>query len=255
MVALQEEREASSRASSESERFAELARTGDPELRADLIGDHLGLAVHLARRFARRSEPLEDLVQVASVALIHAVDRYDPDRGVEFASFAVRTILGELKRHFRDKGWGMRPPRRVQELYLELRDTTTSLAQELGRPPTVPELAVATGASEEAVLEALEATYCYRVPSIDNTDRTDETIANRLKADDMGFSAVDHHSALAPALARLTSRERLILQLRFVEDLTQSEIAMRIGVSQMQVSRLLQGILARLREELAESPV
>ena len=128
--------------------FAEFAATRDPRLRESLVEAHLGLAHQLARRFANRGESHEDLVQVASVALIHAVDRFDPDRGFEFSTFATRTILGELKRHFRDKGWAVRAPRRIQELYLELGAATDALAQELGHPPTVPELAARTGASE-----------------------------------------------------------------------------------------------------------
>jgi RNA polymerase sigma-B factor len=228
----------------------EFARTRDPDLRTELIGAHLGLAVQLAQRFAGRGEPLEDLVQVACIGLIYSVDRFDPERGVEFSSFAIRTILGELKRYFRDKGWAVRAPRKIQELYLELRDTTMSLTQELGRPPTIAEQARATGATEEEVHEALEATYSYRVGSIDRTEGAEEPVAARIREDDPNFATVDNRSALAPALALLSPRERLILRLRFIEDLTQSEIAKHIGVSQMQVSRLLASSLIRIREAL-----
>jgi RNA polymerase sigma-B factor len=233
--------------------FAEFARTRDPDLRAQLVTEHLGLAHQLARRFAKRGEPYDDLVQVASVAVIKSVDRFDPERGVEFSTFATRTVIGELKRHFRDKGWAVRAPRRIQELYLELGHAISQLSQELGRPPTVAELAATTGASEEAVLEALEAGQGYRTSSIDIPDRQEEPMANRLGDEDTRFASVDDRSVLAPALARLAPRERLILHLRFVEGLTQSEIAKHIGVSQMHVSRLLTASLARLREAFTES--
>jgi RNA polymerase sigma-B factor len=142
----------------------------DPIAREELITANLGLAHQLARRFLHRGEPLDDLVQVASVALVKSVDRFDPDRGVDFAAFATRTIIGELKRHFRDKGWAVRASRRVQELYLELGHVTGTLVQQLGRNPTVAELAAATGASEEAVIEAIEAGQGYRAASIDASE-------------------------------------------------------------------------------------
>ena len=185
---------------------------------------------------------------MACVALIHAVDRFDPDRGFEFSTFATRTVLGELKRHFRDKGWAVSAPRRIQELYLELGAATDALAQELGRPPTVPELAERTGATEEAVLEAIEAGQAYRTTSIDAPDRREGTIASRLGEVDAGFEGADDHHVLSDALAGLPEREQRILQMRFVEGLTQSQIAARIGVSQMHVSRLLATSIARLRE-------
>ena len=180
--------------------FVEFAATRDPRLRDMLVEAHLGLAHQLARRFANRGEPHEDLVQVASVALIHAVDRFDPARGFEFSTFATRTVLGELKRHFRDKGWAVRAPRRIQELYLELGAATDALTQELGHPPTVPELAERTGATEEAVLEALEAGQAYRTASIDAPDRREGTIASRLGEVDAGFAGADDHQVLVDAL-------------------------------------------------------
>ena len=228
--------------------FAEFAVTRDPGLRDRLVEDHLGLAHQLARRFANRGETHEDLVQVASVALIHAVDRFDPDRGFEFSTFATRTILGELKRHFRDKGWAVRAPRRIQELYLELGAATEALAQELGHPPTVAELAERTGASEEAVLEALEAGQAYRATSIDAPDRREGTIGSRLGQIDAGYEGADDHQVLVAAMAELPEREQGILRLRYVDGLTQSQIAERVGVSQMHVSRLLAASIARLRK-------
>ncbi len=236
-----------------SEKFEEYARSRDPAVRDELVTDHIGLAYQLARRFANRGEPYDDLVQVASLALVKSVDRFDPERGVEFSTFATRTIIGELKRHFRDKGWAVRAPRRIQELYLELGHNVSSLSQELGRPPTVAELATATRATEEQVLEAMEAGQGYRTASIDVPDRNDESLAIRLGEEDGRFDSVDDRSVLAPALHRLPEREQRILQLRFVSGLTQSEIAKEIGVSQMHVSRLLAASLAKLREAFAEA--
>ena len=156
----------------------------DPVAREELITANLGLAHQLARRFLHRGEPLDDLVQVASVALVKSVDRFDPARGVDFAAFATRTIIGELKRHFRDKGWAVRASRRVQELYLELGHATGTLVQQLGRNPTVAELAEATGASEEAVIEAIEAGQGYRAASIDASESEDDPLSARLGEED-----------------------------------------------------------------------
>jgi RNA polymerase sigma-B factor len=255
MVAEGEERTAELMSSSSStpatrDKLVEFARTRGDELRDELVEAHLGLAHQLARRYANRGEPYDDLVQVASIALIKSVDRFDPERGVEFSTFAARTIIGELKRHFRDKGWAVRAPRRIQELYLELGHITGTLSQELGRSPTVAEMAQATGSSEEAVLEALEAGQGYRNASIDAPDRQDETISDRLGEQDEHFEGVDDRTLLAPVLAKLPVRERAILQLRFVDGLTQSEIAQRVGISQMHVSRLLATSLKRLRAAL-----
>jgi RNA polymerase sigma-B factor len=215
--------------------------------RAAMITDNLGLAHQLARRFLHRGEPLEDLVQVASVALVKSVDRFDPDRGVDFAAFATRTIIGELKRHFRDQGWAVRASRRVQELYLELGHATSTLVQQLGRSPTVAELAAMTGSTEEAVLEAIEAGQGYRAASIDASENEDDPLSARLGERDVRYEAVEERALLAPALAKLPPREQSILRMRFVEGLTQSEIAVTIGVSQMHVSRLLAASLEELR--------
>ena len=220
----------------------------DPTVREELITSNLGLAHQLARRFLHRGEPLDDLVQVASVALVKSVDRFDPDRGVDFAAFATRTIIGELKRHFRDKGWAVRASRRVQELYLELGHATNTLVQQLGRNPTVAELAEATGASEEAVIEAIEAGQGYRASSIDATESEDDPLSARLGEHDGNYDAVDDRVVLGPALATLPAREQSILRMRFVDGLTQSEIAVVVGVSQMHVSRLLSSSLQKLRE-------
>ncbi len=211
----------------------------DPAAREELITSNLGLAHQLARRFLHRGEPLDDLVQVASVALVKSVDRFDPSRGVDFAAFATRTIIGELKRHFRDKGWAVRASRRVQELYLELGHATATLVQQLGRNPTVAELAEATGASEEAVIEAIEAGQGYRAASIDASESEDDPLSARLGEHDGNYDSVEDRALLGPALATLPVREQSILRMRFVDGLTQSEIAVAVGVSQMHVSRLL----------------
>ena len=175
----------------------------DPAAREELITANLGLAHQLARRFLHRGEPLDDLVQVASVALVKSVDRFDPSRGVDFAAFATRTIIGELKRHFRDKGWAVRASRRVQELYLELGHATATLVQQLGRNPTVAELAEATGASEEAVIEAIEAGQGYRAASIDASESEDDPLSARLGEHDANYDSVEDRALLGPALATL----------------------------------------------------
>ncbi|HLM94808.1 MAG TPA: SigB/SigF/SigG family RNA polymerase sigma factor, partial [Acidimicrobiales bacterium] len=225
----------------------------DPAAREELITSNLGLAHQLARRFLHRGEPLEDLVQVASVALVKSADRFDPARGVDFAAFATRTIIGELKRHFRDKGWAVRASRRVQELYLELGHATAALAQQLGRNPTVAELAEATGAGEEAVIEAIEAGQGYRAASIDATESEDDPLSARLGEHDGNYDSVEDRALLGPALATLPPREQSILRMRFVDGLTQSEIAVAVGVSQMHVSRLLSSSLEKLREGIEQT--
>ena len=225
-------------------KFAAFAESRDGALRDQLIEAHLGLAEYLARRFSNRGEPLDDLVQGASVGLLKAVDRFDPQRGVEFSTYATHTIVGELKRHFRDKGWAVRAPRRMQELYLRLGKIVSSLSQELGRSPTIPELANEAQVSEEEVLEALEAGQAYRFASLD---------APSSGEDDDQMSDVEHRVALSPLIQRLPARQQTILHLRFFEGLTQSEIASRLGISQMHVSRLLARSLAQLRSAAESS--
>ena len=236
-------------------KFAEFAETRAPAMRDELIEAHLGLAEYLARRFSNRGEPLDDLVQVASVGLLKAVDRFDPGRGVEFSTYATHTIVGELKRHFRDKGWAVRAPRRMQELYLRLGKIVSTLSQELGRSPTIPELANEAQVSEEEVLEALEAGQAYRFASLDAPSPGDDegdSMAAHLGEDDTGLVDAEHRVALSPLLAQLPRREQMILHLRFFEGMTQSEIAGRLGISQMHVSRLLARSLAQLRAAAEE---
>ncbi|HZQ27901.1 MAG TPA: SigB/SigF/SigG family RNA polymerase sigma factor [Acidimicrobiales bacterium] len=238
------------------QKFVQFADTRDPALRDELIEAHLGLAEYLARRFSNRGEPLDDLVQVASVGLLKAVDRFDPERAVEFSTYATHTIVGELKRHFRDKGWAVRAPRRMQELYLRLGKIVSSLSQELGRSPTIPELATEAQVSEEEVLEALEAGRAYRFASLDAPSPGDEegdSLASQLGDEDPQMVDAEHRAALSPLITRLPQREQRILHLRFFEGLTQSEIAARLGISQMHVSRLLARSLAQLRSAADDS--
>lgn len=246
-------RESTSTSRFDREKFVEFAATRDPALRDELITAHLGLAQHLARRFANRGEPIDDLIQVASVGVMKSVDRFDPERGVEFSTFAARTILGELKRHFRDKGWAVRAPRRIQELYLEIGHATGELTQKLGRPPTMSELAESTGATVEAVIEATEAGSGYRTASLDAPSRAERMGTDLIGEEDASFEDIDNRSLLSPAFAKLAKREQTVLQLRFGAGLTQSEIANRIGVSQMHVSRLLAASLRKLREQIESS--
>ena len=234
---------------------AEVPEDGTPsrrqnEARDRLVTSHLGLAHQLARRFINRGEAHEDLVQVACLALVKAADRFDPERGVMFSTFAAASIIGELKRHFRDRGWAVRAPRRLQELLLEIGSNVERLGQELGRAPTVTELATALGATEDDVLEALEAGQSYRTSSIDARDSEGQSMADSLGTEDNGYSNVENHSALAKAMASLSRRDQAIVQLRFVDGLSQSEIATKMGVSQMQISRLLAASLRQLRASI-----
>ncbi len=223
-------------------KFVEYRRTRDRDLRNELVEEHMRLAEFLSRRFAHRGEPLDDLRQVALVGLLKAVERFEPDRGLQFSSFAMPTILGELKRHFRDRGWAVRVPRRVQELHLELDRTIASLSQELGRPPTPREIADRAGVREEDVLESMEANSLYRLPSLDAMRGGDESTGSpseRIGDLDPEMDAVDDRLAVSEMLSILPEREQTIVYLRFFEGLTQSEIAQQIGISQMHVSRLL----------------
>jgi RNA polymerase sigma-B factor len=233
--------------------FADYRRTGDQTLRDRLVESHLGLAEYLARRFDRRGEPLDDLVQVASLALIKAVERFDPERGLEFSTFAVPTIVGELKRHFRDKSWAVRVSRRLQELHLRLGTAVADLTHELGRSPTIPEIAARLDVTTEDVVEAMEAGRAYRSSSLDaplagEDSEGTTSLSSRIGSNDVNLKKVDERSQLASLLRDLPERERSILLLRFFDGLTQSQIADRIGISQMHVSRLLARTLEQLRE-------
>ena len=238
--------------------LAELAAlpADDPrreETRNHLVTLHLPLVEHLARRFRNRGEPYDDLVQVATIGLIKAIDRYDPERGVEFSTYATPTIVGEIKRWFRDKGWAVRVPRRLQELRLAIGSATGALTQELGRSPTVTELAERVGASEDDVLEGLESAAAYSTLSLDAPDAGEAdgpSVLDMLGSEDTALEGVENREALKPLLATLPERERRILLLRFFAGMTQSQIATEVGISQMHVSRLLARTITRLREGL-----
>jgi RNA polymerase sigma-B factor len=229
---------------------------GSPEwiaMREKLVEMHLPLVEHLARRFRNRGEPLDDLVQVATIGLIKSVDRFDPDRGVEFSTYATPTIVGEIKRHFRDKGWAVRVPRRLQELRLSLTSATAELSQRNGRAPTVGELADHLRLSEEEVLEGLESANAYSTLSLDVPEQGEQdspVVADSLGAEDEELEGVEYRESLKPLLAKLPPREKKILLLRFFGNMTQSQIADEIGISQMHVSRLLARTLAQLRDDL-----
>src|SRR5205807_5584166 len=198
-------------------KFQEYGRTRDPVLRDELVTAHLGLAEYLARRFTNRGEPLDDLVQVASVGLLKAVDRFDPERGLEFSTYATPTIVGERKRHFRDKGWAVRVPRRVQELHLRLGAVLNTLSQDLGRSPTIAEIAERAEVSEEDVLEALEAGHAYRFTSLDAPaagDEENQALSEQLGTEDERMEEIEHRVALSPLIGQLPPRERTILHLR-----------------------------------------
>ncbi|WP_345128683.1 RNA polymerase sigma factor SigF [Dactylosporangium darangshiense] len=231
---------------------------GSPDrarIRSRIVELYLPLAEYLARRFRNRGEPADDLNQVANLGLIKSVDGYDPSRGAAFTSYAIPMIVGELKRHFRDKGWDVRVPRRLQELRLEIGKVSGDLAQQLGRSPTVADLAARLDVSEEEIIEGLESGGAYRALSINmpagGADSGAE-LADLLGGEDRSLAAVDDRESLRPLLARLPAREQKIIAMRFFGNLTQIQIAERLGISQMHVSRLLARSLTFLRGELSD---
>jgi RNA polymerase sigma-B factor len=231
--------------------FRRWRRRGDAAAREELIERFLPLARQLARRYQRANEPLDDLVQVASIGLVKAVDRFDLDRGVAFSSYAVPTILGELKRYFRDSGWAVHVPRGVQERAMQVDRAVKELSGRLGHSPSVDEVAEQVDASVEEVLAAMEAGLAYEAVSLDaqraGGDTQGDTFADSIGLEDERFDLVEYEATIAPTLKALPKRDQVVLHLRFAEDMTQSQIAERIGVSQMQVSRLIRRALARLR--------
>ena len=221
--------------------------------RDSLVHLHLPLVEHCARRFRNRGEPFEDLVQVGTIGLIKSVDRFDPERGVEFSTYATPTIIGEIKRYFRATGWAIRVPRRLQELRMQIGSATAELTQSLGRSPTASELAERVGCSVEEIIEGIESSNAYSTLSLDATDDSDDgtsSMLDALGADDAGLEHVEIRESLKPLLDRLEPREKRILLLRFFKNQTQSQIAEEIGVSQMHVSRLLSRTLDQLRASL-----
>jgi len=226
-------------------------------VRARLIELYVPLAQYLARRFRNRGEPQDDLNQVANLGLLKSVDGYDPGRGAAFTSYAIPMIVGELKRHFRDKGWDVRVPRRLQELRLEISKVSGDLAQRLGRSPTVADLAEHLGVGEEEIIEGLESGHAYRALSINAPAGSEEhgaEFADLLGGPDRDLEAVDDRESLRPLIAQLPVREQHIIAMRFFGNMTQTQIAERLGISQMHVSRLLAHALAFLRGALITPP-
>jgi RNA polymerase sigma-B factor len=230
---------------------------GDAAAREQLVRRFMPLARSLARRYGRSSEPFEDLVQVASLGLLKAIDRYDGERGHPFQSYAVPTILGEMRRYFRDSGWAIHVPRGAQERALRVRDAQERISNETGRPPTVNSLAEFLEVDVEEVIDALQAIRAYETVSLDAPRGTGEDdvvpYGETIGREDERYELVELDATVSSALGHLPARDRLVLQLRFVEDLTQTEIAERVGISQMQVSRLLRRSLEQLRA-LTDAP-
>jgi len=227
---------------------------GDLAAREQLIEQYMSLVRSLARRYSYRGEQFEDLVQIGAIGLIKAIDRFDLDRGVELTTYATPNIIGEIKRHFRDRGWAVRVPRGLQELNVKLSKLVEQLTVQLGRSPTIPELAKAAGVEEEEVLEALESGRAYSSLSLSSggTQEDGEELdpLESIGTDEHQYEVSEDRAVLAPGFRVLDERERMILHLRFFEGLTQSQIAQQIGISQMHVSRLIRRSLEKIRDEI-----
>jgi RNA polymerase sigma-B factor len=233
------------------------AQEGSPIVREELVERFMPLARRLAARYAGGAEPFDDLVQVASVGLVKAIDRFDPARGTAFSTFAVPTILGELKRHFRDRGWSVHVPRDVQERILKVERAMSELPAKLGHSPTVRDIAERIEATDEEVLEAMHAAQGHHAVSLDATSTMGDgdepgPLRDRIGEEDLAFETVEYGEAIGPVLQEISERDRKVLHLRFVEDLTQSEIAEQVGVSQMHVSRILRATVDKLRQRIPE---
>jgi RNA polymerase sigma-B factor len=243
--------------SGERELLRRYARERSAIVREELVERFMPLARRLAARYAGGAEPFDDLVQVASVGLVKAIDRFDPARGTAFSTFAVPTILGELKRHFRDRGWSVHVPRDVQERILKVERALADLPSKLGHSPTVHDIAERIEATDEEVLEAMHAAQGHHAVSLDAASSLadgDEPapLGDRIGEEDLSFYTVEYGASIKPVLAEISKRDRRVLHLRFVEDLTQSEIAEKVGVSQMHVSRILRATIEMLRKEVPE---
>ena len=239
--------------------FAQLAELadGNPEranLRAQIIESHLPLVTHTARKFAGRGEPLDDLIQVGTVGLIKAIDRFDPSKGFEFSTFAIPTIVGEIKRHFRDKTWAVQVPRRLQELGAAVNHAITELTQALDQSPTIAQIAEHLGIDPDEVVDALNANSAYTAISLDTNPSDDDTpaLGQRVGKLDEALEGVEYRESLRPLLAALPEREQTILVMRFFENKSQSDIAKELGISQMHVSRILTATLTKLRSDLQD---
>ena len=246
------------RAREERTLFARLATDGDPRAREALVQRFLPLARSLALRYQRANEPLDDLLQVASLGLIKAIDGFDAQRQIAFTAYAIPTILGEIKRYFRDRTWAVRVPAQLQNLALHVERTAQELTDELRRQPKVREIVAAVGASEEDVLEALQASGAYRALSLDepraDADENVVTLGDSIGVDDHGFGRVDGRETFAAMLEAVTAREREVLRMRFEHDMAQADIAAAIGVSQMHVSRIIRQAIGRIRHATNPAP-
>ncbi|HUU54004.1 MAG TPA: SigB/SigF/SigG family RNA polymerase sigma factor [Armatimonadota bacterium] len=239
------------------ELFEKYEQTRDPQVREQLILAHMNLVRYLARKFANRGEPLDDLIQVGMIGLINAIDRFDPSRGTRFATYATPTIVGEIRRHFRDRGWAVKVPRRLQELNLAANRAIDELTQKLDRPPTVPEIARELEVSEQEALEAMELGDLYELPSLNGqmgaeSEETQSRLSDYVGHVDEEIEKFERRARLADALSALSPRERNIIELRFFENLSQTQVAKRLDISQMHVSRLQQRALAKLRASVRE---
>jgi RNA polymerase sigma-B factor len=238
MTSVRPEGDGPSRSEEDRRLLIRYHRHGDQAAREQLVQRLLPLARRMARRYRRSDEPLDDLIQVATLGLIKAIDRFDPSRETAFSSYAVPTMLGELKRYFRDNGWAVHVPRGMQERVMQVDNAMKDLSRKLGRSPSAAEVGEALSLSTEQVLEAMEAASAYDAVSLESYRFGDEGD---------GFELVEYGATIAPTLQALPARDRIVLHLRFVEDMTQAEIAERVGVSQMHVSRLIRRALERLR--------
>jgi RNA polymerase sigma-B factor len=238
------------------ELFKRYQKTKDPRIRDELVTMYLNLVEYLARRFKNRGEPVEDLIQVGTIGLLKAIDRFDVNRSVEFTTYATPTIVGEIKRYFRDKGWAIKVPRRLQELNLLINQAVGSLTQELKHSPTVAEIAEHLGVSAEEVIEAMETSEAYSFVSLDRdlSSETDDSFSllEYIGEEDKDLLGIEDRTTLAEALTQLTQQEQKILYLRFFRGMTQTEIAQQLGISQMHVSRLLRRTLEVLRQKMLE---
>ncbi|MBM6817130.1 SigB/SigF/SigG family RNA polymerase sigma factor [Olsenella uli] len=236
------------------ELFRRYKEQGDAEARDQLIVSHLNLVRFLASKFKNRGESLEDLVQVGTIGLIKAIDRFDPERGLEFTTYATPTIMGEIKRHFRDKGWSVRVPRRLQELSAKVNQATDELVNQLQRSPSVAEIADHLGASVDEVLEAMESSSAYSSVPLEGGGSSDDeeapSVIDHYATEDADLAATDDRIVLEQAVADFSPREREVVKMRFEDGLTQVEIAERLGISQVQVSRLLRRTLRRIQDKI-----
>jgi RNA polymerase sigma-B factor len=237
--------------------FAEYQERHDPAVREQLIMLHMNLVRFLARKYSGRGEPLDDLIQVGVIGLMNAIDRFDTTRGIRFATYATPTIVGEIRRYFRDRGWAVKVPRRLQETNLAASRAMDSLTQKLGRAPTIKEIAAAIDASEEETMEAMELGSIYEPSSLEQEvdsehDDSHSVLGDYVGKEDEAIAAMESNDRIQDALSRLSPRERAIIELRFFENLSQIEVAKRLRISQMHVSRIQQRALAKLREVVRE---